>query len=364
MYFNFGLGGLLAPLATSHFMAAEFDNLNMTLINPGIPSHLERPHAGGSGLLNFSGLVIDRENLLSKTITNDTVIKEYAKPETHVHWAFLISGVLAFTAGTGYLASYISSRKHSEEEAAINVTGADIYKHPSRPVFLFVMVILTMLLLLITGWIDTFAGFLTTFCIRELGWPKDHGVLATSVFWIAFCVTNFLTIFLVQYFSTETLLFGYFTLSLAAFIGLLLSSIYKVFPLVWVSVTLEGAGMSIMWPAMFAWTEETVTEISRRLSSLFLVAGGVGLMVNPLILGYLMDHVAEIWFVYLLMGEGFIIFVAFAVIAIIYKQLPPPDSKTDSKAVNYKKYNSTSYSALEKEDDQQVKLINASRKSV
>ena len=342
-------------------MAAEMDTLNMTRINPISTNYSESliELYGRSFFSNAS----DDLFALSGNVTNATAITEYAKLETHVQWAFLISGVLAFTAGCGYIASYISSKRHPEE-AAINVTGVDIHKHPSKPVFYFVMAILILLLLLITGWIDTFAGFLTTFCIRELGWTKDDGVFATSAFWIAFCVANFLTIFLLQYFSTETLLFSYFVVSLVAFVGLLMSSIYKMAVLVWVFVCLQGCAMSIMWPLMFAWTEETVTEISTRLSSIFLVAGGVGLMVNPLILGYLMDNVATLWFVYLLMGEGFVIFVAFTVIAVIYRQLPPPDCKENGvAAVNQNEYTSISYSAVEQEDDQQAKLINVSRRS-
>ena len=374
MYFNFGIGGLLSPLVTKDFMAAEVDTLNMTLINPASTNYSESliELYGRSYFLNasedlyapVSNFVLNDGKSSSANVTNATAITEYAKAETHIQWAFLISGVLAFTAGCGYISSYISSKRHPEEEAAINVTGVDIHKHPSRPVFLFVMAILVLLLMLITGWIDTFAGFLTTFCIRELGWAKDDGVFATSAFWIAFCVANFLTIFLLQYLSTETLLFSYFVVSLAAFVGLLMSSIYKVTVLVWVFVCLQGCAMSIMWPLIFAWTEETVTPISTRLSSIFLVAGGVGLMVNPIILGYLMDNVDTLWFVYLLMGEGFIILVAFTVIAVIYRQLPPPDTKENGvAAVNQNEYSSISYSAVEQDDDQQAKLINAGRRS-
>lgn len=343
MYFNFGLGGLVSPIATKYFMAPESENGNTTSINGGI---VVPPHDIYS-VTNVSQF---------KNITNATVITEFAKPVTHVEWAFLISGVLSFTAGAGYLASYISARRHPEEEAIINAAGEHQRKCPSRPVFLLVMVVLTLLLLLITGWIDTFAGFLTTFCIRELGWSKDTGVFATSVFWIAFCVANFLTIFLLQCFSTETLIFAYFILSMISFVGLLLSSFYKVVSLVWLSITMIGVSMSIMWPAMFAWTEEVVTEVSRKISSLFLVAGGVGLMVNPLILGYLMDNVAALWFVYLLMGEGIFIFAAFAFIAIIYRQLDPPmTSKHEDGAAERFSYSNSSYT----EDGPRANAINS-----
>ena len=334
MYFNFGLGGLVTPIATKYFMAPEDDHTNKMVVfgsSTGNPLNLT---SFTSNLSTMTEPMVALDTTVNEAFsmslvsnfTNATVISQYAEPRTRIQWAFLISGVLAFTAGAGYIASYRSSKRRAGEEDTTVCPELSPRKSPSKPVFILVMVVLTLLLLLVTGWIDTFAGFLTTFCIRELGWSKDSGVLATTVFWVAFCVVNFFTIFLLQCFSTESLLFGYLALSLVSFICLLLSSVYKVEALVWASIALTGSSMSIMWPAMFAWTEETVTEVSRKVSSLFLIAGGVGLMVNPLILGYLMDHVAPIWFVYFLSAEGLTIFIAFTIIAIIYRQLAPPVS--------------------------------------
>ena len=330
----------MSPIATKYFMATENDSFNLTMLRNGYKagSIIGSSHKISASAVKSQTIVVmnsERNSYASlfDDITNATVITDYAKPETHIQWAFLISGVLAMTASAGYLATYFKAKHHVEKEA-IASAEAELRKRPSRQVFIIVMIVLTILLLLITGWIDSFAGYITTFCIRELEWSKESAVLAASVFWIAFCVANFFTIFLMQCFNTETLMFAYFILSMISFIGLLMSSIYKIVALVWVSVALVGVSMSIMWPAMFAWTEETVTEVTRRISSLYLIASGTGLMVNPILLGFLMDHVAEIWFVYLLMGEGFVIFVAFTFIAIIYRQLDPPVKCTEDVVVN------------------------------
>lgn len=340
MYFSFGIGGLVSPIATKYFMATENDNFNLTMLRNGSKAGAiigSSYKISASAVESQTIVVMNSERnsnaSLFDDITNATVITDYAKPATHIQWAFLISGVLAMTASAGYLATYFKAKNHVEKEA-IASAEAELRKRPSRQVFIIVMIVLTILLLLITGWIDSFAGYITTFCIRELEWSKESAVLAASVFWIAFCVANFFTIFLMQCFNTETLMFAYFILSMISFIGLLMSSIYKIVALAWVSVALVGVSMSIMWPAMFAWTEETVTEVTRRISSLYLIASGTGLMVNPILLGFLMDHVAEIWFVYLLMGEGFVIFVAFTFIAIIYRQLDPPVKCTEDVVVN------------------------------
>ena len=366
MYFNFGLGGLVTPIATKYFMAPEDDHTNKTVVFGTSTGNLPNLLSFTSYLTTMTGSILTPDAGVNEAFsislsnsTNATVISEYAEPRTRIQWAFLISGVLAFTAGAGYIASYRSSKRHVEEEDTTIGPEESPRKSPSKPIFILVMVVLAILLLLVTGWIDTFAGFLTTFCIRELGWSKDSGVLATTVFWIAFCVVNFLTIFLLQCFSTERLLFGYLALSLISFIGLLLSSVYKVEALVWASIALTGSSMSIMWPAMFAWTEETVTEVSRKVSSLFLISGGVGLMVNPLILSYLMDHVAPIWFVYFLFAEGVVIFIAFTIIAIIYRQLASPVT-TQSEDVTVDE-NSKEFPKLteQEEENRQVQGINS-----
>ena len=64
-----------------------------------------------------------------------------------------------------------------------------------------------------------------------------------------------------------------------------------------VSFPTTGVAMSCILPSTFA--QEAVTRISGIIAPALLFAGAVGAMVNPILLGYLMEYVTPMWYNYL-----------------------------------------------------------------
>ena len=197
-------------------------------------------------------------------------------------------------------------------------TKKSMRQRTSKIKFVTAMVILTLMFGLITGWIGSFAGFLMTFTLRHLKWTKPSGSLATTMFWLANAVGNLACAFLVQYFRTGTLFFCFILIAVTALSGLAVSSIFLADAPVWICILLTGFAMSIMWPAAFTWTEERVTSVTGYIASLFLVAGSLGGMLNPLAIGYTMDNITNIGYVYWILGEGVFLLTLFVAVSVLH----------------------------------------------
>jgi fucose permease len=167
---------------------------------------------------------------------------------------------------------------------------------------------------------DTFAGFLATFCINYLGWSKGTSSFATSTYWASFSFGRFSGIFLIKVFKPVQLLWVYCLALMSAFVGLLIVALTFTTELVWMFIGLAGFSMSIIFPCIFTWTEESILKVTGMISSMFLIAASGGLMLNPLFLGYLMDNFSPIWFVYLLLIQSVVCFLLFLTVFILVRK--------------------------------------------
>jgi MFS family permease len=79
--------------------------------------------------------------------------------------------------------------------------------------------------------------------------------------------------------------------------------------------------MSIIFPTIFSWTEAEVLRVTGRIASLFLIGSSSGTMVNPIVLGFLMDELTPMWFCYLLLGESVMLFVLFIAALFLSKHI-------------------------------------------
>ena len=301
MYFLFASGGLLVPLLTTPF--------------------LWQPPRGMGLLMENMTDIWNSSNYNLTSVNNSDCVNctatQVILPTTNVHYSFLISGIICTLASIPFLIRFILKGNHRyPEENREPEEGKVQTKHKIK--FIVAVVLLTLLFGIITGWIDSFAGFLMSFSTRHLSWTKPEGSLATTMFWVAYAIGNFMCIFLVQCFRTGTLLFCYFILSIVGTAVLIAASIHIASAPVWVAIIITGFSMSIMWPGVFTWTEETVTPVNGKIASLFLVAGAVGFMVNPPAVGYTMDNITDIGYGYWHFGEAVFLLGIFVTVAIMY----------------------------------------------
>jgi fucose permease len=175
---------------------------------------------------------------------------------------------------------------------------------------------------------NCFAGFLTTFVMSELHWTNSQGSYITSGHWASFAMGRFLGIFLVGLFRPRNMIFTYNVMMLISLLGFLIVSFYDVIIGVWIFTLTTGFSMSVIFPTVFMWTEQTFLRVTGKIASIFLVSASVGFMINPPLLAVLMDKFSPMWFCYLLFGETISLFVLYFVGLYISRKISSSESVT------------------------------------
>ncbi|XP_060573550.1 sodium-dependent glucose transporter 1-like isoform X2 [Ruditapes philippinarum] len=307
LHFAFSIGTLLSPLATEPFLAGTFvtcyEKTNITVENatnefyPATTNAMtdksttDTPVKENVTLDNSSILQICNENL----------------EETNVHHAFLMSSLFMFSATICYIYLYIKTQRNKKKmttlQAKANSDGDKSDKRNEMPIY-FKIIFLSLLSLLISSYCiaeDSFAGFLMTFSLDYLDWDKSTGSYATSVFWFTFCAGRFCGIFIVSCCKNSTLLTTYLCFFTLSYIAFTITTFFKLFPLIWVSIAALGFSLSVIFPAVFSWTSEHIIHVSGKISALFLVSSCLSGMLLPLLIGFLMEYFHPMWYSYVLL---------------------------------------------------------------
>ncbi|XP_060561454.1 sodium-dependent glucose transporter 1B-like, partial [Ruditapes philippinarum] len=280
LHLSFGLGGILSPLATEPFLAKPVCSQ---------PVH---------GNTNNSGLYLN-----DSSVNATSFVMSYGS--TNIHFAYLITCCFVLSSSVPFFIIYYkwtgSDLKTTSQDGSCN-------KHrltplPARQKSL-VIALLFFIFLTYCAVEDTFFGYLATFCISYLQWSSSTSSYATSLFWTTYSVGRLAGVFLIKWFLPVQLLSSFLALLIISFVGLLIASLTYSIELVWLFIALVGFAMSITFPCVFSWTHENVIEVTGVISSVFLIAASSGQMLNPLFLGYLMDNISPIWFVFILLGES------------------------------------------------------------
>lgn len=102
---------------------------------------------------------------------------------------------------------------------------------------------------------------------------------------------------------------------------------------VWVCVMLVGFVLFIIFFIMFIWIEEEFLMIIGKVVLLFLIVLLLGMMVNFIVFGILMDRLMLMWFCYLLFIESvlFLVFylLVYYVVFVVYVLKIEKDGKFD-----------------------------------
>ncbi|KAL4228766.1 hypothetical protein ACF0H5_011808 [Mactra antiquata] len=321
LHFCFGFGGIIAPLVVEPFLAKKEcvllvnntginqafldseDNVSMTTINDSMTT-----------------MGLDWTNIDSgQNSANISCIDQYG--ETNIHYAYLISFFVIGSSMIGFIYMYLESKckkkiRHMAADKSNN-PRPDKLSYQLKAIFLVLLFIIMMTYCAVE---DTFSGFLATFCIGHLKWDKGTASFATSVHWSAFSVGRFSGIFLIKCFKPVQLMFAYLIMLMCGLTGLLIVSVIYSPALVWIFIGFSGFSMSIVFPCLFTWTEESILKVSGKISAMFLIAASGGLMLNPLFLGYVMDNIAPIYFIHIILSESILCFLIFLLLLILVRK--------------------------------------------
>ncbi|XP_005095586.1 sodium-dependent glucose transporter 1-like [Aplysia californica] len=151
---------------------------------------------------------------------------------------------------------------------------------------------------------DTFASFLMTFVVREFkDVSKSQGAYITAIYWASFACSRFLMIFLAKALSPSHILTLCGCVTFLSFSCFAISVHLRVITGVTVLAAFAGLGMSAVFPSGFSWCESKLLPVTPRLGSGIFLGSSVGAMTNPLLIGYLMEEVSNIWFCYVLLVQ-------------------------------------------------------------
>ncbi|XP_033761399.1 LOW QUALITY PROTEIN: uncharacterized protein LOC117343177 [Pecten maximus] len=368
LHFSFAMGGILAPMATAPFLVDDPEIRNLTMMKQllrkprsllgndtafydtvssalgftteSVNSTLEIITYNVTSFLNSStsGLSLSMMNeqlnatlsplfettMMSlgqiSTITAPSIINSTTTVVTSTFppqlpdepsqlWkACSITSAMGLTACIPFIIMRLKSKTKNgkwpeDEEKLLRILPLS-----TKALILFNM---SMLLGTYSAIEDTFAGFLTTFCVKQMKWTKAMGSFTTSVYWASFGGGRFVGIFLVKMCDPVRIITLYSTLLVLSFVGLYCTSTGQFDGGVWVCAFLGGFALSVIFPTIFTWTEAELLPVTGKIASIFLIASSSGTMVNPIVLGYLMDSLTPMWFCYLLLGESIAMYILF-----------------------------------------------------
>ncbi|KAK7109548.1 sodium-dependent glucose transporter 1A-like [Littorina saxatilis] len=275
---------------------------------------------------NFSG----EENAASGDVGQG------CSPETRIHFAFLISASLVLLTAVPLLVEYFLELKvkwkarGKKKDNTVKNGDVKIQNQQNRglgkekteaskcrvdelPMSWYLGMLLWMcaFYLLFTAVEATFPSYLTTYAVLQLHWSKAQGAVLTSVFWIALASSRFAAIFLVKVLTVVKLLMACFLLFSFSMVAFLLASLWQQDWGVWLSTAVFGMASSALFPGVLSWADRELLPVTGRVASAVMLSANTGPLLNPLILGHLMQHEAAIWMAWVFLGQAVLCVLTF-----------------------------------------------------
>ncbi|OWF49965.1 sodium-dependent glucose transporter 1B-like [Mizuhopecten yessoensis] len=168
---------------------------------------------------------------------------------------------------------------------------------------------------------DTFLGFLTTFCVKYLKWTKSQGAVLSSASCSIVVVGRILAVVIIQFISPMTLVGFHCFVTMLSFVGLYISAVHVSSMGVYISALGFGFGKSAILPSVFSWIEEIVSPVSGKISAMVFFVITALTAINPVILGNMMENLADIWFALLLLAESIVLLLVYTAAAVLSKYI-------------------------------------------
>jgi len=273
----------------------------------------------------------------SETLVNTThpCVEKYG--ESHVHWAYLLTGVgLLLTVIPFLLFHCLLNKYNTYVDGPLRAEKSDNPENENgehktngrgnkkKLTLKLKVLFVAMLMLLISFHACTegrFAGYFTTFNDEYLMWPKKTGMDISSVFWGSFAAGRFIAIPISYFLAPANMIGTYLFFLLASVTAFLVAAVFRFRWLVWVCSALIGFTVAPVFPAIFTWTSESILTVTGKVAATYLI-GASGLnIITTLLYGYLMDNFSHMFFCYLLLVQCVVsccVYISLRVLIMIY----------------------------------------------
>ena len=282
------------------------------------PCLLQLPYLGSS-YSNWT-LLCNQETASVENKTVESFVVDIG--ETRIHYAFIIFALFGILASVTVFLFIIIDCQYKEVEHISKSNKENVitkrikYSLPNKLQHLLLSIV-TVKFYLVSAMCFKCYAFLPSFYVLQFDWSTSLATLAMSVFWIGRTVAGVVGIFLAAQFKQSVLIPCFSLIYIMSTVCLIISGFNNYTELAWTSTGLLGIGLSILFPSLFALTEENIRHVTGRIASLYMFSLMTGSMLDPLYTSFLMDNVSPMWFVYLL----FIQSVLFLLLFILVKTL-------------------------------------------
>ncbi|WAQ93973.1 MF4B1-like protein [Mya arenaria] len=338
----FSVGAILSPFATQPFLAKRLPvNVTgpMTSLDVRMVSDVQMTSfidgkgtnysVFGETTMNSTPNLNDSSFIVSSAEEDDVLKDLYG--ETRIYVTYFASTALCMVVASCYIIvtlvyGNIYKRPVNRNDGLMKIKDREYFLSKRLKNIFTVMLAITLALYVMSE--RSVTNFLMTFVITKLHWSKAQGSYASSTFWITFAAGRLSGIFVVRYLKTTSVILIYFTSLTCAGASFWIAVVYGVDVLTWISIAVIGYGMSGIFASMFSWLSENVRRLTGKIASILFIFLSIGASLYPILVGYLMDHVSIMWFVYLQVMIFITITVCFIFIATFYNVLAKRYFKT------------------------------------
>lgn len=320
--FAFGFGAIISPLVAEPFLMKKPDTRIGTLESTSVDSN----NFTSSLSANMSRLEPNQTTMMTSfnlsTMEMDFTNSNETTAEIHfeTYIPYLIIGAFAAVSAFPFLEMYCSSRnenlKRGQAGNSQQTSGEDRHIPLTTGVRAAFFVLIGMFYISYACVEDTFSGFIMAFVVEHLKWDKTKGTWITSVFWISFSVGRLLAVAVAKFLSPWKMLildFAFFDVGfLALFLGAQSSEI-----VCWLATGLTALAMGSIFPTCMTWADEKIFHVTGKVASFVLVSASIGMMTNPILVGYLFETYSPMWFIYVLFAETLLCTLFFVLMTLL-----------------------------------------------
>ncbi|XP_046573169.1 sodium-dependent glucose transporter 1A-like [Haliotis rubra] len=307
LHFSYALGTILSPLIAEPFLA-ELGGDNST--------HQSSQHVDLTRLLpnNTADLTP-----YAAVKDNSTIPVYDNHPKSQIQYAYCIAGLLfLFSALLMGLEGCVNRKK--PKCAVVKEDHREIRElQPRTKVIVLVIVSVIYFFHCASGL--TISGYMMAFCVQDRGWSKETSSYLAAVFWAVFAASRLGGVFVIKYISPLKLMFLCNCLLTLSVSGLWVGVAAQSDTWVWICIIATSIGAAVFFPTGFIRVETDIMPVTGMVAGIMMLATNAAGIVNPLLVGYLMQEVSPKWYVYVTFAEVVVCFVCCFVLDVVVKTM-------------------------------------------
>ncbi|RWS09987.1 Sodium-dependent glucose transporter 1-like protein [Dinothrombium tinctorium] len=224
------------------------------------------------GSLIAQPFLMKESKIANVTVSSNSTSTKRNETATNIQYPYAITGLLSLTIAIFFAVVYLIRRSNEPHPTVQKPAESETDKKDESPFKYKLAILFACLFTFFYIGVETpFGTLLPTYIVNsDLKLDKATAANMVSLFWATFTFFRGLTIFIVCFLSSETLLITNLTLIMASNFALLAFSSSHEWAL-WLGIVIMGAGTSSVFGALFGFLQEFIV-ISGNTSSLILVS--------------------------------------------------------------------------------------------